>query len=97
MQSSLVHVPCKSGSPHGVFGCVQLLAEGAVLAACARAVLAATAKMMRTSTSAGIDPGNRCFIRLSFLAVEVPISPSEAGATSSSGLRKSALPQIQHT
>jgi len=35
MQSSLVHVPCKSGSPQGVFSGAQLLAAGAVFPDCA--------------------------------------------------------------
>src|SRR5216110_2091331 len=66
MQSSLVHVPCKSGSPHGVFDGLQFLAPGAALAGCAIADSAASAKMAARTTTGLMDTASRCLIRLSF-------------------------------
>src|SRR5271169_865089 len=65
MQSSLVQVPCKSGSPQGVLGAVQLLAAGADLAACASAGSAVSAKMAAAATNAAAGTRNGCLIRLS--------------------------------
>src|SRR5437868_14167579 len=83
MQSSLVQVPCKSGSPQGVLGWVQawaagafwaagvLLAVGALLAAgagaCASTGWVPCAKSASTAASAAMDMRIECLIGLSFL------------------------------
>src|SRR5579862_6162629 len=64
MQSSLVQVPCKSGSPQGVFGCVQVLDVEGALGACANAGATISAKIEATANS----PANRNLIRFSLSA-----------------------------
>ena len=60
MQSSSVQVPCKSGSPHGVFSCVQPAGLGTGLAACASAGPEVSANRAAATIKVAF------FIRLSF-------------------------------
>src|ERR1700722_9541243 len=62
MQSSPVHVPCRSGSPHGVFGCTQVLPAEEDLGACATASPA----VVNPKIIPIISPGNRYPIRTPF-------------------------------
>src|SRR5262245_66444881 len=71
IQSSLVHVPCKSGSPHGVLGRIQVfapdlaagVATGAFCAAAEAGLFCPTISeaMNRADTPAMVST-NRCFI-----------------------------------
>src|ERR1700733_1927087 len=70
MQSSPVQVPCISGSPHGVFGCTQVLPEEADWGACASAGWAASAKMK----AAFVIPKNAYLIRNLLLQIPNPTS-----------------------
>src|SRR5205823_3649037 len=68
MQSSLVHVPCKSGSPHGVFGGAQLLTAVEGFGAVVGAAFGACPKPSAVVTvSAARDRRNGCFIFISLL------------------------------
>src|SRR5205809_625243 len=64
MQSSLVHVPCKSGSPHGVFGAAQPFAAGAAFTAgaCPAAGAAVSAKTAIPPANAAMDARNERLI-----------------------------------
>src|SRR5262245_65478960 len=81
MQSSLVHVPCKSGSPHGVFGGVHVLAAagafgaaGAGLGAWAKAgsAVSTTIAMMITTRGFIRSPSNY-FFSAAFSAARAPL------------------------
>src|SRR5258706_16141148 len=63
MQSSLVQVPCKSGSPQGVFGIVQLLAAAGDLADCPSTGLAVRTRMAAPATTRAMDMENGYLIR----------------------------------
>jgi hypothetical protein len=65
MQSSSVHVPCKSGSPHGVLGGVQFLAAGVIVAAGAVFEVCPIAGPAVSAMKAAIDIKNGYLIRLS--------------------------------
>ena len=60
MQSSSVQVPCKSGSPHGVFGCTQVFAAEGAWGACASAGwVASSTRIEAADVIAAKVPGNR--------------------------------------
>src|SRR5437870_5189335 len=66
MQSSLVQVPCKSGSPHGVFGGVQLFVAVAGFGAVVGAAFGACPKLSTVViASTATDTRNGCFIFVS--------------------------------
>src|SRR5579871_2416145 len=59
MQSSLVQVPCKSGSPHGVFGCVQVLAAAEDFDACPTAGCAISTSIEAATAIPATNPPTR--------------------------------------
>src|SRR5258708_2967514 len=59
MKSSLVYIPCRSGSPHGVFGGVHVSAAGVVLAAGADGRVWPEARAPDMSTIATANAGVR--------------------------------------
>src|SRR6516164_814772 len=95
MQSSLVQVPCKSGSPQGVFGWAQVVAAEGDLANWATAGCAIKRKIGAAAVIP--SPGNRFLTPLSFrrslnahtTSPGEPVQPSRLDQGSLTGLRLS--------
>src|ERR1700745_570865 len=64
MKSSLLYIPCRSGSPHAVFGCVQVLD-------CAAAETAVSVPRAMTTASINMTFQNRWPMRLVLLFVRL--------------------------